>query len=116
MKPVDSSDHRVDRDIVVGLTWIGCRHSGTDTLTVSIPDTSRELIQQTPRVDLRVLTTPEDKNILTEATTIHERIDRVNHALAIQVRALSTDRPLLHTHLQRVASCLPVYRSGGGVC
>jgi hypothetical protein len=116
MKPVRSSDHRVDWDVVVGLAWMGLWNSRTETLTASIPDTGRELTQQTPLNHLRVPTTSEDKIILSEADAIHERIDRVNHALSTQVRALSTDRLVLHTHLQRVARCIQVDAGGGGLC
>ena len=116
MKPVDSSDDRVDWDVVVGLAWIGRRHSRTETLTVSIPDTSRELTQQTPLDHFRVPTTPDDRVILFDATTIHEPTDRANTSEPTQLRTLSTDRLLRHTHLQQVAFGLPVYRFGGGWC
>ena len=116
MEPVDSSDHRVDWDVVVCLVWMGLWNSRTETLMASIPDSSRELTQQTPLDHLRVPPTSEDKIILSEAPGVHARTDRVNQVVSTQVRVLSTNRLLRHTHLQRVAPCMKPDGSGGGWC
>ena len=118
MDPVRRIVYSEDRNLTTGLAfvWMSLRDSRTETLTASIPDPSQELTQQTPLDHFGVPPTSEDQIILSEAPRIHQRIDRVDHAASTQVRTLSTDHPLRHTHLQRVAFGLPVFRFGGVGC
>ena len=119
MKPVDSSDHRPAGDAGVRLAFVSVDPEDTHPLTwmAADPGTDREATE--PMFHDRLFRVPivlEDQISRFEATTIHEPTDRDNQALSTQVRTISTDLPVLHTHVQQVAWGLLVNRSRVAAC
>ncbi len=114
MEPVRSVEHRQNRHPTTGLVLVGTslRNHRIHGVPVTLPARDRVLTRPTSHNHSGVPTALEDQITRFEATSIGQQTDRFSRSEPIQVRTFSTDLPVLHTHLQRVASGLPVYRSG----
>jgi hypothetical protein len=110
MEPVGSVDRSEDRNRIAGLASVGSGPaiSFSETRPATMPDSDHEPFEATTDHHLG-----SSKAITAK---IHRDPHRINHATSTQVCALSTDPLQPHTHLQRVAFGLLVYRSGGGWC
>ena len=110
MEPVGSVDNSEDRNRIAGVAGVGSGPgiSFSETRPAVMPDSDHEPFEATTDHHLG-----SSKAITAK---IHRDPHRINHAASTQVRSLSTDRLQPHTHLQRVAFGLPVYRSGGWPC
>ena len=118
MEPVGSVDRSEDRNRIAGLAFAGTGPgiSFSETRPATMPDSDREPFDANTGQHLEWSTAPEPETTCSATTKIHRDPNRVNHSTSAQVPILSTDLLARHTHLQRVASGLPVYRSGGGGC
>ena len=118
MEPVGSVDNSEDRNRIAGLAFVGTGPgiSFSETRPAGIPDGDHEPFEANTDHHLECSTVPEPETTYSATAKIYRDPDRINHAPSTQVCALSTDRLQPHTHLQRVATGLLVYRSGGGGC
>jgi hypothetical protein len=118
MEPVGSVDNSEDRNRIAGLAFVGTGPgiSLSETRPAVMPDSDHEPFEANTDHHLECSTVPENETTRSATAKIHQDPHRTNHATSTQVCALSTDRLQPHTHLQRVAFGLPVYRSGGGQC
>jgi hypothetical protein len=118
MEPVGSVDNSEDRNRLAGLAFVGTgpRISRSETRPAVMPDSDHELFEANTDHHLGSSQAIDNETTHSATTKIHRHPNRNNHATSTQVPILSTDRLLRHTHLQRVAFGLPVYRSGGGRC
>ena len=118
MEPAGSVDHKEDRNRPEGMAGVGTGHriSHTKGQPAGIPESDHEPFEANTGHYLEWSTASDRETTYFATTTIHRNLNRINHAASTQVGALSTDRSLRHTHLQRVASGSPVHRTGGGRC
>jgi hypothetical protein len=118
MEPVGSVDRSEDRNRIAGLAFVGSGPgiSFSETRPAVMPDSDHEPFDA--NTDHHIGSSKAIDNETTHSATakIHRDPNRINHATSTQMPILSTDRLQPHTHLQRVAFGLPVYRSGGGRC
>ena len=118
MEPVRSLSNSEDRDFTTGLVFVSTGHRKplTTGRRATIPNPDREPAGPIPRHQFGVISAPEVESTRSATTTISGHPDRINHSATTQVRIVSTDRLVRHTHLQRVASCIQVDGGGGGGC
>ena len=118
MEPVRSVYQREYRHPTTGqvLVGTGLRDYRSLGYRATIPGPDREPTRPTAHDQSGIPTGLNNQITRSEATRIGQHRDRFSQSEPTQVRTFSTDLPVLHTHLQRVASGLLVYRSGGGRC
>jgi hypothetical protein len=118
MEPVGSVDNSEDRNRIAGLACVGTGPgiSRIEGHPAGIADWDQEPFEATTDHHLGSSQAIDNETTHSVTAKIHRDPDRINHAASTQVCALSTDLLLRHTHLQRVAFSLPVYRFGGVRC
>ncbi len=118
MEPVGSIDNSEDRNPIAGVAFDGAGPaiSFSETLPAVIADWDHEPFDANTDHHLGSSNAIDNETTHSVTAKIHRDPDRINHSASTQVAALSTDRFQPHTHLQRVAFGLPVYRSGGVGC
>jgi hypothetical protein len=111
-------DRSEDRNLITGVAfvWMGPGISPIEGQPAGIPDTNHEPFEANTDHHLECSKAIDNETTHSATTKIHRDPNRINHATFTQVPILSTDRLQPHTHLQRVAFGVPVYRSGGGQC
>jgi hypothetical protein len=118
MEPIGSVDHSEDRNLVTGVAFVqmGHRISPTEAQPPAMPDTDQEPTRQTSHDHLGSSKAIDNETTHSETTRTRRDPKSINHAASTKVRTLPTDVLVRHTHLQRVAFGLLVYRFGGGGC
>ena len=118
MEPVGSVENSEDRNCIAGLAFVatGPGISFSETRPAMVPDSDHGPFEANTDHHLECSTVPENETTHSATAKIHRDPDRIDHSTATQVAALSTDRLVRHTHLQRVAPCIQPDRSGGGRC